>query len=101
MIKFLLSLPFLLIANFAFGNNVQPSNGFSNNTLSVNVEAKASFIEYTTVSADGVDSCYYRTCKIYTQEQGDGSSVEVRVCSDWQPIACPIEEEAPKDPFYT
>ncbi len=34
-------------------------------------------------------TCYARVCKTISIDQVDGTSVEVKQCSDWQQVSCP------------
>lgn len=37
--------------------------------------------------------CYGRVCKTESTEVGNGVSVEIKVCGDWQKIPCKSDEE--------
>jgi len=44
-----------------------------------------------------LDTCYARVCKIVYIDKGDGTSIEVKKCSEWEEVKCPVKESHEKE----
>ena len=90
MKKSLLTVFVLLITGFAYANNNQGTFTKSNiESIELKKENTKKIIEYKIINKNGLATCYTRECWIGTKDNGNGTTSEVKVCSDWTEVPCP------------
>lgn len=97
MKKIILATALVLTSSYAFASIGNTLEAPKQNTL----DEKISIIkldEHTVMEIKfnkTLDTCYARVCKTISVDQGDGTSVEVKQCSDWQQVPCPTGPQPP------
>lgn len=97
MKKIIIASALLMTSSFAFahdnGTMEIPKQQASDEVISIIKLNKNTIME---VKFDKkLDTCYVRVCKTVSVDQGDGTSVEVKQCSDWQQVPCPTGPQPP------
>lgn len=87
-------------ATFSFANESNKNSINTAETTVVEKQENQKVIEFKIVTENGLTTCYERECWIGSRDNGDGTTSEVKVCSDWEEVPCP-QPSGPQPPVMT